>query len=123
MGAESEVEKNWLLDAVKSSGAVSPATRATASMTPVSRPDAAAGRITLQATRHRGAPSPSAASFIWLGTSRSISSAVRTTMGNISTARATPPGEGREVLLHHHDAQEHGHADDDRGHARAARRR
>jgi len=42
IGAFRSVLQNWLLSAVKSSGAVSPAIRATASMTPVTMPWSAA---------------------------------------------------------------------------------
>ena len=47
--------------AVRISGAVSPAPRATASIDPVASPGAAAGRTTLVVVCHRRAPSPSAA--------------------------------------------------------------
>ena len=42
--------------AVSSSGAVSPVTRATASMTPVVMPADAVGSTTLRMVRHRGMP-------------------------------------------------------------------
>ena len=42
MGAFMSVLQNWLLSAVKSSGAVSPRMRATASSTPVTMPARAA---------------------------------------------------------------------------------
>ena len=54
--ARSEVQ-NWLFSAVNSSGAVSPAMRATASRTPVTTPARAARSVMLMITFHFGAPS------------------------------------------------------------------
>ena len=49
--------QNWLLKAVNSKGAVSPAIRATANRTPVTTPDRAARKVMLKMTFHFGAPS------------------------------------------------------------------
>ncbi|MNG22934.1 hypothetical protein D3C84_1074800 [compost metagenome] len=48
--------QNWLFSAVKSSGAVSPAMRATASSTPVTTPARAARSVMLRMTFHFGVP-------------------------------------------------------------------
>ena len=73
--------KNWLFRAVNSSGAVSPAMRATASSTPVTTPAFTARRRTIIATFQRGAPSANAASSRLFGTRCSMLSVVRTTTG------------------------------------------
>ena len=49
--------QNWLLSAVKSKGAVSPAMRATASKMPVTTPERAALKVIDQITFHLGVPS------------------------------------------------------------------
>ena len=85
------VDQKRLLNAVKSSGAVSPATRASATRMPVRMPGSAAGTMTLKTARLRVAPRASAPSRRPPGTSRSNSSVVRTTIGIISKPRATPP--------------------------------
>ena len=77
--------------AVKSSGAVSPAARATASSEPVISPGSAVGSTTRIVTRQRGVPSASAASRSPSGTSSSTTSAERVTTGSISSARAIEP--------------------------------
>src|SRR3954469_12148095 len=77
--------------AVKSSGAVSPAARATASREPVTMPGSAVGRTMRNTTFQRGAPSASAASRSELGTRFSTTSAERVTTGSISSASATEP--------------------------------
>ena len=74
---------------VKSSGAVSPTTRAMPSTDTVVRPDLAVGRTTFHTVRHWLAPSAYDASRRLLGTSRSITSEVRVTIGSIITARAS----------------------------------
>ena len=74
-----------------SSGAVSPATRATASMTPVTMPAIAVGSTTLMIVRHLGTPRAYDASRSSSGTSLSISSVERTTIGIISTDSAIEP--------------------------------
>ena len=51
----------------------------------------AVGRTTFQITWVRVQPMPNAASFMRCGTIVIASSAVRTTVGSISTASATPP--------------------------------
>jgi hypothetical protein len=84
---------------VKSSGAVSPETRATASMAPVAIPEAAAGSTTPVVTRHCGAPSASAPSRKEAGTRRSISSVVRVTMGIMISPSATPPARAENCLI------------------------
>jgi hypothetical protein len=76
---------------VNSSGAVSPAARATASSTPVTSPEKAVGRTIEKITRQRGAPRASADSRSAPGTSRRITSAERVTIGSIRRARATEP--------------------------------
>ena len=80
-----------LNSAVNSSGAVSPAARATASMTPVRMPGTAVGSSTIQTTWVRVAPMPMAASFIRDGTMRIASSAVRMIVGSIRIDSATAP--------------------------------
>ena len=57
MGWLMSLLQNWLLSAVKSSGAVSPAMRATASKMPVTTPDRAALKVMAQITFHLGVPS------------------------------------------------------------------
>ena len=74
-----------------SSGAVSPMTRAIASMTPVTMPATAVGSTTLTIVCHFGTPRAYDASRRSSGTSRSISSDERTTIGIISRDRATAP--------------------------------
>ena len=93
----------WLPNAVNSSGAVSPATRANASMQPVIIPGMAVRRLTDIAVRHFGTPSPKAASRIACGTVASISSVVRVIVGIIMIASATPARERRKMLLRFHD--------------------
>ena len=76
---------------MNSSGAVSPAARATASSTPVTIPGSAVGSTTLKITRQRGAPSASADSRSAAGTSSRITSAERMTTGSISSESAIEP--------------------------------
>ena len=83
--------------AVNSSGAVSPAARATASSEPVTRPGSAVGSTMRKTTRQRGAPSASAASRRLSGTRLSTTSAVRVTTGSMSSARATDPFQPANV--------------------------
>ena len=66
----SEVDQKRLPKAVNSSGAVSPAMRAIARITPVAIPLAAVRATTESVVRHRGTPSASAASRNSCGTSR-----------------------------------------------------
>ena len=66
-----------------SSGAVSPAARATARMVPVAIPPAAAGRITPRIERQRSTPSASAASRSAPGIVQSTSCAVRAINGSM----------------------------------------
>ena len=77
--------------AMISSGAVSPITRATASVMPVMMPASAVGSTTLTIVRHFGTPRAYDASRSSCGTSLSISSQERTTTGIISSDRATAP--------------------------------
>ena len=77
--------------AISSSGAVSPTTRAMASVTPVTMPPSAVGSTTLAIVRHFGTPRAYDASRRSSGTSRSISSVERTTIGIISSDSATEP--------------------------------
>ena len=79
------------VETVNSSGAVSPMPRATASSEPVIRPGSAVGSTTLRdhpparsAQRQRGLAQA-------LGTSSSTTSALRTTIGSISSDSATEP--------------------------------
>jgi len=67
----------------KQQGAVSPATRANASITPVMIPDLAVRNVTEIVLRHCGTPSPNAASRTACGTISNISSVVRATVGTI----------------------------------------
>ena len=90
--------QNWLPKAVKSSGAVSPATRAKASMQPVMMPAEAVLRLTENTVRHLETPSPSAASRIASGTVASISSVVRVMVGTIMMASATPPAKAEKCF-------------------------
>ena len=71
------VLQNALPNAVKISGAVSPATRANASMQPVMMPGEAVFTVIESTERQFGTPSPSAASRTAFGTISSISSVVR----------------------------------------------
>ena len=96
IGWRTSVEKNWLLSDVNSSGAVSPDARASASITPVRIPGAAAGSTTLQVVRQRGAPERQGGLLLAVGTSRRISSVARTTIGNIRIARAIPPASAEK---------------------------
>ena len=87
------VEKNWLLRAVKSNGAVSPLTRAIANNTPVITPLFAARKTTLIETFHFGAPNANAASRSVVGTNFSMFSVVRTTTGIAISESATVPAQ------------------------------
>ena len=106
--------------AVKSSGAVSPAARATASSDAGDDARAApSGSTTRATTRQRGAPSASAASRSESGTSSSTTSAERVTTGSISSASATEPFQPAKLpptpLEDQRDVDEE--AEDDRRHA------
>ena len=90
--------QNWLLSAVKSSGAVSPLMRATASSTPVI--DAGARGPIGHARDHvraRHAERGGGLAQRGSGTSSSMSSVVRTTTGMTITASATAPAQRREM--------------------------
>ena len=56
MGWSSRQFQYWLPNAVKSNGAVSPATRAKASITPVMTPDVAVRSVIESVVRQRGTP-------------------------------------------------------------------
>src|SRR5579871_5313376 len=91
MGSLRFTLQNELPRAVKISGAVSPATRANASMQPVMMPGDAVRTDMERTDRQFGKPKPRAASRIAFGTINSISSVVRQTVGIIMKPRATPP--------------------------------
>jgi len=88
-----------LPNAVNRRGAVSPATRATASMTPASTPGSAVGSTIWRVARQRGQPSASAPSRRVVGTSLTISSVVRLVTGIISTDSATPPDSAEKWFI------------------------
>src|SRR5581483_6279078 len=81
------------IDDVKRSGAVSPATRATASVVPVTIPPIVCGRTTLSVVRQRGTPSARLASRSEFGTSARISIVARETSGSIRQASANEPAK------------------------------
>ena len=81
---------------MNSSGAVSPAIRATATMTPVMMPARAAGMTTRRLTIQSGRPSPRPASRSALGTRRTISSVVRSTIGIRIRPSAKPPASAEK---------------------------
>ena len=78
---------------VNSSGAVSPAARATASSAPLVMPGRAAGSTTVRVVRERLAPRARLASRRSSGTRRSISSVERMTIGSIRQASARAPAK------------------------------
>jgi hypothetical protein len=80
-----------LFSEVNSSGAVSPAARATERRTAVMIPPSAVRKMTRSEVRHCGTPSASEASRSAPGTNRTSSSVLRARVGTISTASATPP--------------------------------
>ena len=90
--------KKRLLNEVKSSGAVSPAMRASARTTPVMMPGSAAGTTTENTARARVAPSARAPSRIDSGTSSSSSSVVRAMIGIIIMPSANPPASALNCL-------------------------
>ena len=85
--------------AVNSSGAVSPARRASASNTPVRMPENAARISTCNVSFHWGMPSERAASRNVPGTSCNISSVVRTITGRPINASATLPANPENEML------------------------
>ena len=112
------VEKNRLLNAVNSSGAVSPAMRASASTTPVMMPG--------QRRRHDHARTPPAPASrraparlraALPGTRSSSSSVVRAMIGIIMTPSARPPAMRAELPERQHREAVGEDADDDRRHA------
>src|ERR1700722_19747525 len=96
IGALRLLLENWLLSAVKRSGAVSPEMRATAQSTPVSMPWIADREVTVTTIFHFGAPSAAAASRNVLGTRFSMSSVVRTMTGIMMIASATEPAHAEK---------------------------
>ena len=80
-------------EVVNSSGAVSPATRATPSTAPVISPPIAVGSTMRVTIRQRRRPSASPASFSDPGTSASTSCAERATIGNSTIASASAPAQ------------------------------
>ena len=78
---------------MKSSGAVSPATRTVASTAPVMRPLRAARMTTPSVTRQRGTPIASPDSRSSLGTRLRMSSVVRAITGSMMNARAMDPAK------------------------------
>ncbi len=82
MGRFRSVLQNWLFRAVNSNGAVSPEMRAMASNIPVTSPLRAAGYTTFVIVRQGCAPSAAEPSRMPFGTSRSMSSVVRTITGS-----------------------------------------
>ena len=79
------------IDEVKSSGAVSPATRATEITTPVRIPLIALGRMMLHVVRHFVTPSARLASRRLRGITPSTSCVARATIGSIRIASAKAP--------------------------------
>ncbi len=86
----------WLLSAVKSSGAVSPAARATASRHAVTMPPSAVRRTTRTLVFQAGTPSASDASRSEPGTRRTISSVARARVGIMRIASATAPASAEK---------------------------
>src|SRR5439155_19380617 len=78
---------------VKRSGAVSPATRATARVVPVRMPPTVWGSTMLSVVRQRGTPSASEASRSEPGTRARISIVARATSGSIRHASANEPAK------------------------------
>ena len=97
----------------RSSGAVSPAMRATASVAPVRIPPIACGRTIPSVVRQRGDPRPSAASRSEFGTSASTSIVERATSGSMITASARPPAIPALAVPDHDQAVDED-PDDDR---------
>src|SRR5689334_4998153 len=96
IGALALVLQNWLLSAVKSSGAVSPEIRATANKTPVTMPARAARQVTERMMALCDAPSAAAASRKPLGTRSSMFSVVRTTTGITITIKEAAPAQAEK---------------------------
>ena len=90
---------SWLPKTSSMIGAVSPAIRAMASITPVVMPPIAVGRTTFRMVRHFGMPRAREASRSSFGTSLSISSVERTTTGIIRIVSASEPGEAGGLQL------------------------
>src|SRR6202046_141224 len=90
--------QNRLPKAVKSSGAVSPATRASASNIPVSMPPLAAGSTTVTIVFHLLAPRAIAPSRRLPGTALRNSSVLRTVIGITIIPNATPPANAEKCF-------------------------
>ena len=99
IGARMLLLQYWLFRAVKSSGAVSPEMRASASRMPVTMPGSEDLYRTWTVTFHCGMPNDNAASRICPGTRRSISSVVRTTTGRTMNANAMPPASAEKCPI------------------------
>ena len=99
--------------AVNKSGAVSPAARATASITPVRMPGMAVGISDPPHDLCGVAPMPIAASRILAGTMRMASSAVRITRQH-QERQGHATGQGREMARHQHHHLVGEHAGQDR---------
>ncbi len=91
VGARGSVFQYWLLSAVKSRGAVSPAARATASKQAVTIPLIAVRITTRRLVRQFATPSASDASRSDPGTSLTSSSVARARVGIMMIASATAP--------------------------------
>ena len=104
-----------LNSAVNSSGAVSPAARATASMTPVRMPGIAVGSSTIHTVCVSVAPMPIAASFIRAGTMRMASSEVRMIVGSIRIGARRAPANAEIAAGRQHDRAVGEHAGEDGG--------
>ncbi len=91
--------QNWLDKAVNSSGAVSPAIRATASSTPVTIPAYDDFTVIDSTIFHLGVPNAKAASRSAFGTRFSMFSVVRTTIGICSNASAQIPAQAEKCPM------------------------
>jgi hypothetical protein len=96
MGWSARRLQYWLLRAVKSRGAVSPAARATARSEAVTMPGSAVRRTTLRLVRQAGTPSASEASRSECGTSRMNSSVDRARGGIITSESAQAPASAEK---------------------------
>jgi len=113
IGSDGCVTSWFVSERGEEEGAVSPATRATDSMIPVTIPLFAAGTTMDRIVRARVAPRPSDASRSEFGTRRSISSVVRSTMGIAMIPSAAPPASRRSACTatrkrHTRETDDHG---------------
>ncbi|MNC51959.1 hypothetical protein D3C75_1012770 [compost metagenome] len=93
------VLQNWLESDVNSSGAVSPAIRAIASNTPVIIPETEAFSVMAEIIFHFGVPNAYAASRRLSGTSFSMFSVVRITIGTCNNASAITPAQPEKCCI------------------------